>query len=255
MISNCWLSEVTREKYDISLASLAFSLITLAILWYKFGKATPPGPRGLPLVSYFPFLGTNLHLEFTKISQRYGPIFKLKLGSKTFIVISSSDEIFANRDSPVAGLVLFYGGQSILWSDNNSFLRNMRKVFVYQVQSKKNLEASRSFRRGRVREAVKHVYETIGSEVDIGTIAFSTSLSVITSMLWGKSLVEYENHSKLGGTDTTSTMAEWTMAELLRNPDVLKKIQEELEQVVGLNHMVEESHLPRRVFWEYWECW
>ncbi|KAI3501146.1 hypothetical protein L1887_29007 [Cichorium endivia] len=47
-----------------------------------------------------------------------------------------------------------------------------------------------------------------------------------------------------GGTDTTSTMAEWAMSELLKNPVVMKKIQDELEQVVGINNIVEESHLP-----------
>ncbi|KAI3501142.1 hypothetical protein L1887_29003 [Cichorium endivia] len=49
----------------------------------------------------------------------------------------------------------------------------------------------------------------------------------------------------VGGTDTTTTMAEWTMAELLKNPDVMGKVQDELEQVVGLNNIVEESHLPK----------
>ncbi|KAI3501439.1 hypothetical protein L1887_29307 [Cichorium endivia] len=49
----------------------------------------------------------------------------------------------------------------------------------------------------------------------------------------------------IAGTDTTTVMAEWTMTEVLKNPDVMKKIQEELEQVVGQNSIVEESHLPK----------
>lgn len=49
----------------------------------------------------------------------------------------------------------------------------------------------------------------------------------------------------MGGTDTTSTMVEWTIAELLQHPKVMKKVQDELEEIVGLNSIVEESHLPR----------
>ncbi|KAJ9549954.1 hypothetical protein OSB04_022497 [Centaurea solstitialis] len=35
------------------------------------------------------------------------------------------------------------------------------------------------------------------------------------------------------------------MAELLQNPKVMKDVQDELEQVVGLSNVVEESHIPK----------
>lgn len=37
----------------------------------------------------------------------------------------------------------------------------------------------------------------------------------------------------LGGSDTTSTTLEWLMAELVKNPKVMKKAQEEVRSVVG----------------------
>ncbi|KAM3235251.1 cytochrome 71AU50 [Capsicum annuum] len=43
--------------------------------------------------------------------------------------------------------------------------------------------------------------------------------------------------------DTSSSSIEWMLSELLKNPDIMKKLQKELEQVVGLNRMVEESDL------------
>ncbi|XP_024994494.1 7-ethoxycoumarin O-deethylase-like [Cynara cardunculus var. scolymus] len=365
MISNSmwsWWSELTGNKEELTLALLAISIITVVVSWYRSRKHTfplPPGPRGLPVVGYLPFLDVNLHHEFTKMAQRYGPIFKLKLGSKTHIVVSSSDlakvvvreqdDIFANRDPPVTGIAITYGGQSIVWSNNNSQWRNMRKVFAYEVLSNKNLEASQIFRRGEVRKTVKRMYETMGTEVDIGGITFLSSLNVVTSMMWGKSLVDEEKSKDLGvelreviskivellgtanvsdlfpvvarldlqgllremkrqkkvlegifdrimneriatkveeggeqagrkdflqillelkgentassftfdqikglfteiitgGTDTTSTMAEWIMAELLQNPKILKMVQDELEEVVGLSNIVEESHISK----------
>ncbi|KAJ3690715.1 hypothetical protein LUZ61_019879 [Rhynchospora tenuis] len=51
-----------------------------------------------------------------------------------------------------------------------------------------------------------------------------------------------------GGTDTTSTTVEWAMAELLNKPDILKKLQEEIDQIVGRDKLVEESHLPQLHF-------
>eukprot|EP01018_Ginkgo_biloba_P005069 Gb_27806 [translate_table: standard] len=47
------------------------------------------------------------------------------------------------------------------------------------------------------------------------------------------------------GTDTSSATLEWAMSELLLNPSMMKKAQDELQSVVGLNRMVEESDLPQ----------
>ncbi|WOG81801.1 hypothetical protein DCAR_0100952 [Daucus carota subsp. sativus] len=45
------------------------------------------------------------------------------------------------------------------------------------------------------------------------------------------------------GVDTAATTVDWTMAELLRNPQVMRKVQNELAQVVGMDRMVDESDL------------
>lgn len=47
------------------------------------------------------------------------------------------------------------------------------------------------------------------------------------------------------GTDTSSATLEWAMSEMLLNPSMMRKVQEELENVVGLERRVEESDLPR----------
>ncbi|CAN4094847.1 unnamed protein product [Withania somnifera] len=49
----------------------------------------------------------------------------------------------------------------------------------------------------------------------------------------------------IASTDTTSTAIDWILTELLRHPKVMKKLQNELEQAVGINRMVEESDLER----------
>ncbi|XP_022950766.1 cytochrome P450 CYP736A12-like [Cucurbita moschata] len=43
--------------------------------------------------------------------------------------------------------------------------------------------------------------------------------------------------------DTSATVIGWALPELIRHPDVMKKVQDELENVVGLDRMVEESDL------------
>jgi len=45
------------------------------------------------------------------------------------------------------------------------------------------------------------------------------------------------------GLETTSTMLEWAMSELLRHPHVMKKLQQEIESIVGQHGNVKESNL------------
>lgn len=43
--------------------------------------------------------------------------------------------------------------------------------------------------------------------------------------------------------DTSSTVVEWTMSELLKHPEIMKKVKNEIEKQVGLDRMVEEEDL------------
>lgn len=47
----------------------------------------------------------------------------------------------------------------------------------------------------------------------------------------------------VAGMDTSATAVEWALSELLRHPQVMKKLQQELESIVGLDQMIEESHI------------
>ncbi|KAJ1385204.1 Cytochrome P450 [Sesbania bispinosa] len=126
-----WWWDSTNSKLT---ATLLVTLIGVLWLLWRFKSSIntstlpsplPPGPVGLPLVGYLPFLilGTHLHLKFDKLARVYGPIFKLMLGTKTFVVVSSpslvkeivrdQDTIFANRDPPIALLLSLYGGDDI----------------------------------------------------------------------------------------------------------------------------------------------
>ncbi|KAK1371681.1 Flavonoid 3-hydroxylase [Heracleum sosnowskyi] len=47
----------------------------------------------------------------------------------------------------------------------------------------------------------------------------------------------------LAAVDTAATTVDWTMSELLKNPQIMKKVQNELAEVVGIDKMVDESDL------------
>eukprot|EP01018_Ginkgo_biloba_P019790 Gb_03772 [translate_table: standard] len=47
----------------------------------------------------------------------------------------------------------------------------------------------------------------------------------------------------VAGSETTSATIEWTMAEMIRNPQTMKRVQAELDDVVGRHRRVEESDI------------
>ncbi|WMV14955.1 hypothetical protein MTR67_008340 [Solanum verrucosum] len=49
----------------------------------------------------------------------------------------------------------------------------------------------------------------------------------------------------VAGTDTTSNTLEWAMAELLKNPHTLEKVQKELAQVIGRGKLIDEADVAK----------
>ncbi|KAL4304506.1 hypothetical protein GQ457_10G006460 [Hibiscus cannabinus] len=47
------------------------------------------------------------------------------------------------------------------------------------------------------------------------------------------------------GTDTSSSVIEWALAEMMKNPKILKKAHEEMDKVVGRSRRLEESDIPK----------
>ncbi|CAM6092453.1 unnamed protein product [Calypogeia fissa] len=52
----------------------------------------------------------------------------------------------------------------------------------------------------------------------------------------------------IGGADTSYITTMWALSELLRNPRILRKVQEELDSVVGPHRLVQEEDLPKLVY-------
>lgn len=51
-------------------------------------KLTAPGPWGVPILGYLPFLRKPYHTTFRELSKQYGPIIKFRLGCKDVLVLN-----------------------------------------------------------------------------------------------------------------------------------------------------------------------
>ncbi|KAI3858582.1 hypothetical protein MKX03_005630 [Papaver bracteatum] len=212
-----WPWSCKKEDGNISgengviLGTVSVLLLIVISYWYVFRYRKlrlPPGPRGLPLIGNLLSLESNLHVYFANLAEVYGPIVKIQVGSKIFVVVSSTsltkevlkdnDAIFANRDAPVAALVASYGGVDIGWSASNSEWRKLRKVFAHEMLSNKSLDLSYGLRREEIRKTVTDIYRRkVDTPINFGEEVFITILNMIMGMLWGGTL-QGEERSKVG---------------------------------------------------------
>ncbi|KAL2649712.1 hypothetical protein R1flu_017840 [Riccia fluitans] len=63
-----------------------------------------------------------------------------------------------------------------------------------------------------------------------------------------KAIIGLLNDMVVGGTDTTATTLEWCMVEVVRNPQMMRRMQEEIDAVVGKERAVEESDISQLPF-------
>ncbi|CAL5356010.1 unnamed protein product [Camellia sinensis] len=274
---------------DTSNVLFPFTLIVLAIAWYawifinnskKNQPPLPPGPRSLPVVGILTFFDLELHSCFASLSQTYGPIMRLPMGTKVGIVVSSPsaaqemlrdhDITFANREVPeLASTAVAKGDLDIVFSPHGPGWQMLRKVCVREVLDSATLDSGRPVvgcdDQGQEGASIGADFQVMVA--DSMELLGKPNLSdfswrvVDRPRIFLQVLLQLKNegdaktpltmtHLKvlfmdmvLDRTETTFSAIEFAMAKMMNKPEVMKKAQQELETVVGKDGIVEESHI------------
>ncbi|XP_076251779.1 cytochrome P450 enzyme phantom isoform X2 [Rhynchophorus ferrugineus] len=132
---------------------IALVLICLKTLWQR--RKLPPGPWGLPLVGYLPFLDPKApQVSLTELAKKYGPMYSLLLGNVRTIVLSDpkliktlfAKDVTTGR-APLYlthGIMNGYGiicAQGDLWKDQRRFVHNCLRHFgASKIGPRDNME-------------------------------------------------------------------------------------------------------------------
>ncbi|GJZ33244.1 putative cytochrome P450 [Tanacetum coccineum] len=242
-----WLAVVSGKKDEFAIAGLVVMVMTLAFSWYKrsiysYQKGAPPlppGPNGLPIL----YLGSKLHVVVNS-------------AELAKVVTGEQDESFANRDPHTVGLSASYDANDIAWkglakgAKDSNLSDEIRKVVSGIVEIAEGLNifdffpALAQFDLHGVDRKLKkqmkqfdHIFETtieerINSKPTVieeasqqkGRKDFLQNLLELKDQISATSINMTQLKAIvvdmfLGGTDATSAMVEWTMTEVLQNPE------------------------------------
>uniref|UniRef100_A0A8C0TRN0 Steroid 17-alpha-hydroxylase/17,20 lyase n=2 Tax=Canis lupus familiaris TaxID=9615 RepID=A0A8C0TRN0_CANLF len=185
---------------------LVFLLFTLVyFLWPKSKCPNAKYPRSLPslpLVGSLPFLPRDghQHVSFFKLQKKYGPIYSFRMGTKTTVMVGHhqlAKEVLIKKGKE-------FSGRPRVEKFSSDSITNMLDILI---QARMNSDDNNA---GSDRDSKllsdKHILISIGD-------------------IFG------------AGVETTTSVVKWTVAFLLHNPQLQKKIQEEIDQNVGFGRI------------------
>ncbi|XP_027109769.2 cytochrome P450 76T24-like [Coffea arabica] len=189
-------------------------------------KKLPPGPSQFQTIGMFR-TSEPFHASLAKVSQTYGPLLSLKLGSKTMIVVSSPkiakkflhehDLEFSGRLPVDAATVFDHHKLSIVWSPPQRPWRILRKVCKEHIFSSERLKAGQGLRQEKVQHLCNYVQECCinGQAINIGEAVFSTSLSLMWNTFFS---VDFGQSDSISSEEIKEIV--WCMQKTLSSPNL-----------------------------------
>ncbi|KAH6798529.1 hypothetical protein C2S51_035013 [Perilla frutescens var. frutescens] len=160
---------------------------------------SPPGPPRLPFIgNLHQFDTATPHLYLYKLSQKYGPLMSMKLGSVPVIVVSSPemakeilkthDLAFCSRPSVLGQQKFSYNGSDIGFAPYSESWRELRKICVVHLFSNKQVQSFRPIREEEVFRMIGNLSATAssGGVANLSEITLSLTSSIICRVAFGR---------------------------------------------------------------------
>ncbi|XP_009795251.1 strychnine-10-hydroxylase [Nicotiana tabacum] len=157
--------------------TLASSFLVSFFLFKQFFSAktqnrkVPKAAGAWPIIGHLHLLnGSQMpHKIFGHMAEKYGPIFRIKLGVNQVVVVSdakiakecftTNDMAFANRPKSIASEIIGYNYAMFGLGPYGPYWREIRKIATIEFLSTRQVEISSHIRELEVKSAIKEIYE------------------------------------------------------------------------------------------------
>ncbi|XP_075552186.1 cytochrome P450 2J4-like [Dermacentor variabilis] len=195
--------------WECTITALVVALVAplLHYLWFSlrrmFRPDLPPGPRGLPLLGYLPFMTEYGHRDIERLKQKYGNVFGLQLGFRYVVFLcdfGSIKEALSNDallDRPHEfPLNVHEKSQSMILANGPRWKEQRR----FTIRTFKTLTSTtRVLQSGTTQTLETHIHDELsyvvrelasrkGEPVAIASLLSSSTSNVITALVYGRRL-------------------------------------------------------------------
>ncbi|KAL1532387.1 unspecific monooxygenase [Salvia divinorum] len=186
------------------LAALFFIAVS-CLLSFRRRRNLPPGPFPLPIIGNMLQLGAKPHQTFAKLSNKYGPLMSIHLGSLYTVIVSSPEmakeilhkhgQVFSGRTIAQAVHACDHDKISMGFLPVGGEWRDMRKICKEQMFSHQSMEASQGLRKQKLQQLLDFARRCSeeGRAVDIREAAFITTLNLMSATLFSMQATEFDS--------------------------------------------------------------
>nr|GMC97222.1 cytochrome P450 CYP82D47-like [Ipomoea batatas] len=164
--------------YNIVIPTLVCTLVLLFFMCKLFlapkthKRLAPEVPGAWPIIGHLHLLAgrkTPTHLILASMADKYGPIFRMRLGSQPLVVVSDSriakecftakDKELATRPKFLASEIMGYNYSMFAIAPYGEYWRGIRKTVMLELLSTRRIEMLRKVRESHVRKAIKRIFD------------------------------------------------------------------------------------------------
>lgn len=193
---------------------VALALVLLYNIW-KIKKSSQrvkglqaPEPSGaLPLIGHLHLLGgqTPLARKLAAFVDNYGPIFQIRLGAYTALVVcnlegikecfTTNDKVLASRPKSSHGIHLGYNYAGFGFAPYGAYWTKLRKLTMLELLSSRRLESLRHVYESEIDTFMKDLALFVGGKTQVKVVISEwlerLTFNIITKMIAGKRYFSY----------------------------------------------------------------
>ncbi|KAG4164652.1 hypothetical protein ERO13_A13G030800v2 [Gossypium hirsutum] len=177
---------------------LVSALLVSFVFMFGLPRKTPypPGPKGYPIIGNMMMMDQLTHRGLAHLSRQYGHagLLHLTMGKLHIVAVSTpemarevlltQDSIYSNRPANDAIVYLTYDRADMAFANYGPFWRQMRKICVMKVFSRKRAESWASVRE-EVGSTVRTVMKSLGSPLNVGELVFALTRNITYRAAFG----------------------------------------------------------------------